>query len=80
MSVPVLQLDHPNVIKLYEYYEETRNLYLVLEYCSGLELYDRLHMQQQNKYTEAKAAELVTMMLHAISYCHGMNVSHRDLK
>jgi serine/threonine protein kinase len=75
-----VQLDHPNVIKLYEVYEDLDNIFLVLEYCSGGELYDRLHAQEGRRYGEAQAARLVFKMLTAIAYCHGMGISHRDLK
>ena len=61
-------------------YEDDNNIYLVLEYCSGGELYDRLHAQEGHKYSELQASRLVFQMLTAIAYCHGMGISHRDLK
>ena len=33
-------LDHPNIVKYYESYESESYLYLVMEYCSGKELFD----------------------------------------
>lgn len=36
------RLDHPNIIKLFEVYEDSKNLYLVLELCTGGELFDRI--------------------------------------
>jgi calcium-dependent protein kinase len=72
--------DHPNVIKLYEYYEDSANLYLILEYADGGELFDRLHEQTGSRYTEAEAARLLFKMCAAIGYIHYMGVTHRDLK
>jgi calcium-dependent protein kinase len=73
-------LDHPNVIKLYETFEDSDNIYLVLELCTGGELYDRLHAQEGRHYREPEAARLVFKMLSAIAYCHKRGISHRDLK
>ena len=36
------QLDHPNVLKLFEYFEDDKNVYLVTEICRGGELFDRI--------------------------------------
>lgn len=74
------QCDHPNIIKLYEYYEDEYRIYLVLELCTGGELYERLADQSTRHYGEKEAARLVSKMLSAICYCHRKNISHRDLK
>ena len=42
-------LDHPNVIKLYEVYDDERAIYLVMELCTGGELYEYVNSAQ---YTE----------------------------
>ncbi|KAA0172960.1 hypothetical protein FNF27_05597 [Cafeteria roenbergensis] len=75
-------LDHPNVIKLVEYYEDASasQMYLILEYCSGGELFDQLKAQPHDKFPEATAAVLVHQMLSAVAYCHKMGIAHRDLK
>jgi hypothetical protein len=70
-------MDHPNVIKLYEYYEDEVNIYLILEFCDGGELFDRLHAQKGSRYTEAEAGRLMFKMCAAIGYCHYMGISHR---
>jgi calcium-dependent protein kinase len=41
--VKILQtLDHPNILKLYEYFEDEKNVYLITELCSGGELFDKI--------------------------------------
>jgi serine/threonine protein kinase len=36
------KLDHPNIVKYYETYEDTKYIYLVMEYCAGGELFDKI--------------------------------------
>ncbi len=86
-EIELLQtLDHPNVIKLHEYFFdgdtvlESSNLYLVMELCEGGELFDRLHAQEGSHYSEARAAHIVSMMLSSIAYIHNRGITHRDLK
>jgi calcium-dependent protein kinase len=70
-------LDHPNVIKLYEVWEDTRAIYLVMELCSGGELYDYINSA---KYTERQACAMFHSIAKAIAYCHSRGIAHRDLK
>lgn len=35
-------LDHPNIIKFFEYYTDENNVYLVMEYCAGGELFNKI--------------------------------------
>ena len=71
-------LDHPNIIKMYEFYQDESNYYLVTEYCSGGELYDRIIAMRN--FSEFKAAELMKQILSAVTYCHKRNIVHRDIK
>lgn len=72
------QLDHPNVIKLYEYFEDDTNVYLVTELCTGGELFDRIIKEEF--FSEAVAAKVFKQILQALNYCHNMSIVHRDLK
>jgi calcium-dependent protein kinase len=73
-------LDHPNILRIHEYFETRDVIYLVLELCKGGELLDRLHEQKGHQYSEKIACKYVHTMLSAISYCHSHNIVHRDLK
>lgn len=73
-------LDHPNIIKLYQTFEDHSYIYMVMELCTGGELFDRLADQQGSKFTEPKAADLITKMLSSLNYIHLRHVCHRDLK
>lgn len=70
-------LDHPNIIKIYEFYQDDDNFYLITEYCSGGELYDRIIAMKS--FSERKAAELMKQILSAITYCHARKIVHRFL-
>lgn len=72
------EIEHPNVIKLFEAYETDENLYLVLELMKGGELFDRI--VEQECFTENEAKEILTPIIDAVNYCHEMNIIHRDLK
>jgi len=71
-------LDHPNIIKLYETFEDIRNIYLVIEICEGGELFDRII--EKGHFTENEARNIFIQIMHAINYCHTNGICHRDLK
>lgn len=71
-------LDHPNIIKLIEAYEDEKHLSLVLEYCSGGELLD--YVLARHHLTELEAAHFMKSILTSIEYLHKNRISHRDLK
>ncbi|KAF4668452.1 hypothetical protein FOL46_001949 [Perkinsus olseni] len=71
-------LDHPNIVKLFETFEDAKNIYLVLELCTGGELFDRII--DQGYFTESGAASLMKQIISAVYYCHKNNIVHRDLK
>lgn len=61
-------LDHPNIIKLYEVYEDKDCVYLVQEYCEGGELFD--YIAEQEKLSEKEAARVFHQITSSILYCH----------
>lgn len=74
-----LKLDHPHIAKLLEVYEDDKMLYLVMEHCTGGELYHRLI--QKKIFDENVARDVTSQMLKAVSYLHNTaKVVHRDLK
>jgi len=71
-------MDHPNIIKLHETFEDKRHIFLVMELCSGGELFDRII--EAGQFTEKCAAAVAQQMLSAVFYMHTSGVCHRDLK
>lgn len=74
----VKDLDHPNVMKMYEEYEDSKYLYIVTELIEGGELFDELI--RRKKFTEKDCCAIVRQLLEALSYCHANMIVHKDLK
>ncbi|CAI5469042.1 unnamed protein product [Closterium sp. Yama58-4] len=79
-EIAILHLlsDHPNVINLKGAYEDNSAVYLVMELCTGGELFD--HIIARGHYSERAAAEVVRVIVSVVRYCHANYVIHRDLK
>ncbi|KAI9701221.1 MAG: hypothetical protein M1836_001890 [Candelina mexicana] len=71
-------ISHPNVISLYDVWENRGELYLVLEYVEGGELFD--YVVRHGRLHEEEAVRCFRQIIAALSYCHRLNIYHRDLK
>ncbi|KAJ5595539.1 uncharacterized protein N7459_001747 [Penicillium hispanicum] len=71
-------IEHPNVISLYDVWENRGELYLVLEYVEGGELFD--YVSQNGPLPEEEAVRLFRQIIAGLGYCHRFNICHRDLK
>eukprot|EP00475_Leptophrys_vorax_P023821 TRINITY_DN32785_c0_g1_i1.p1 TRINITY_DN32785_c0_g1~~TRINITY_DN32785_c0_g1_i1.p1 ORF type:complete len:521 (-),score=42.17 TRINITY_DN32785_c0_g1_i1:344-1906(-) len=69
---------HPNVIHLIDVFEDDTSIHLVLELCSGGELFDRI--VQQERYSEAGAAAVIRQIASGLCSLHAAKIAHRDLK
>ncbi|XP_009625601.1 calcium-dependent protein kinase 1-like [Nicotiana tomentosiformis] len=69
---------HPHVISIKGAYEDAVAVHVVMEFCAGGELFDRII--QRGHYTERKAAELTRTIVGVVEACHSLGVMHRDLK
>lgn len=74
------KLDHPNIIKVMEYFQDEKYFYIVTELCTGGELFDRIIEADRHRFSEIKAATIMLQVLSAVSFCHANNIVHRDLK
>lgn len=72
------QLNHKNIVRLFDFLVEPSCFYIVMEVVDGGELFDRI--VKKTVYTELEARELVVVLLRAIKFCHDRHVVHRDLK
>jgi len=76
------KVDHPNIVEYFETYENQHFLYLVMELCTGGELFDKndVYLKNDHAYTEQEAARVTFKCLEALQHCHAMGITHRDIK
>ncbi|KAM4026646.1 serine/threonine-protein kinase DCLK3 isoform 2-T2 [Anomaloglossus baeobatrachus] len=71
-------LSHPNIIKLLHDFETDNEIYLIMEYIKGGDLFDAI--TESIKFTEHDAALMLSDLCEALVYMHSKNIVHRDLK
>ncbi|KAJ0238977.1 CBL-interacting serine/threonine-protein kinase 3 [Hirschfeldia incana] len=71
-------IKHPNVVQLYEVMASKTKIFIILEYVTGGELFDKIIKDGRMK--EDRARSYFQQLVHAVDYCHSRGVYHRDLK
>lgn len=71
-------LDHPNIVKLFETFEDDEKIYLIMELCTGGELFDKI--VKKGFFTEAYACFIMKQIFGVVNYLHIRHIAHRDLK
>ncbi len=73
------KLDHPNIVKIFEFFVEADGYYLITEYCNYGELFDVI--KEKGFLSEEIAANIMYQIFSAVYYCHSTsNIIHRDIK
>ena len=71
-------LDHPNILKIFEFYSDKNSYSLITEFCSGGDLFQEI--VDKGPFREKYCAFVIYQILLGINHCHNMNIIHRDLK
>ena len=71
-------LRHPNILRFYGHFHDSKRVFLILEYAGKGELYK--HLRKENRFPEWKAAQYIAQMAAALKYLHKKHVMHRDIK
>ena len=72
------KISHPNILNIFEIFEDNYQYYIMSEYCEGGELFDAI--TNNGNYDEIEAAKIMKQILEAVNYLHDNGVIHRDLK
>lgn len=71
-------IKHPNVVRLYEVMGSKSKIFIVMEYVTGGELFDKI--VNHGRMREEEARRYFQQLINAVDYCHSRGVYHRDLK
>ncbi|SCZ93314.1 BZ3500_MvSof-1268-A1-R1_Chr6-2g08603 [Microbotryum saponariae] len=71
-------IEHPNVLRLMDVWETPDDLYLIMEYVKGGELFD--YLVSKGSLHADEALHYFQQIISGVDYCHRFNICHRDLK
>ncbi|CUG06578.1 protein kinase, putative [Bodo saltans] len=74
------KMNHPNIIGVWDVYDDPKNFTMVLELVTGGDFFDYIVGRAPNPFTEDDAKDLFVQLLEAMLYMHDKDVVHRDLK
>lgn len=78
-ELEILQLvDHPNIVKLYEIFEDSKYIHIVMEICTGGDLFD--YLINKRTLTEQEVAQILSKLMAAVNHLHNLKICHRDIK
>lgn len=75
----IYRLNHPNIVRIQDIFEENGTAYYVMEYCDGGSLLDLLKLHP-NGLTEVQALTYIKQVASAVEYIHEQKMNHLDIK
>ncbi len=79
-EIEILKIcQHPNIIRLYDIFENIDHMYIIMEHCGGGDLFGYIE-KRGFKLSESRASDLIHRLSTAIFYLHSYGIAHRDLK
>ena len=72
------KISHPNIVNIFEIFEDKKKYYIINEFCDGGELFSAI--SEKGFFSELEANKLIRQILQTLNYLHSNNIVHRDLK
>jgi WD40 repeat protein len=72
------RMDHPHLVRVTDFFEESGSVYLVMDFVEGESLADQI--EREGSLPEQQVVAWAVQLLDALEYCHGRQVIHRDIK
>ena len=74
----LIEIDHPNIAKIFDFYSDFTKFYLITEYCEEGSLNDLI--TNDGPFEEMQASYIMSQIFSSLNYCHKKEIIHRDLK
>lgn len=73
------KLDHPNIVKYYDVFEDHQFIFIVTEHLEGKTLSQEI-LERESPFSEMEVAKIMLQLISALHHCHSSNIAHRDIK
>ena len=82
MTLLLQHLDHPNILRFQEIFQDSKRFFIVTELCQGGDLLSQIHENVDSGMflAERDAAQIITQVISAVAYLHKNQIIHMDLK
>ncbi len=74
------EIQHPHIVRIFEYFEDVLNFYLIMEYLPEGDLFSRLYKEKELEISETLISILMKQLLSAVSFIHSKDIVHGNIK
>lgn len=74
------KLEHPYIVKLYDFKETEHFIHLIIEHVKGCSLFTYLKQRSSRRLSEPEAKRITHQIIQAVDYLHNQSIAHKDIK